>query len=102
MKYLFSWRSPETYLGIRRREWWRFWAHDQLIEHHTETRYAVLLNEYEAERLQSLLDTDASLIRKLMARGGADNAHNAQLEAITWSPQHTSEYIETHGRRRSD
>lgn len=95
MKYLFSWRSPETYLGIRRRKWWRFWEHDKIVEHHTETRYAVQLDDHEVDRLQRFLDTDASLLRKLMARGGADNAYEMQLEMLVPTPQYNNEYIAT-------
>lgn len=98
MKYLFSWSSPETYLGIKRRKWWKFWAHDKLVEHHTETRHAALFDEHEAARLQRLLETDTTLLRKLMARGDANNAFFLQLENVTEVVGYeATEYITTEG-----
>lgn len=100
MRYLFSWHSPETYMVIQRRKWWRFWAHDTLVERHTEARYAVYLDDHEADRLQRLLETDAPLLRKLMARGDAANAYAAQLEQVTGTADHyPSQYIATNASK---
>ena len=96
MSYVFSWRSPETYMAIQRRKWWRFWAHDTQVERRTDTRYVVYLTEYEGNRLQRLLETDAPLLRKLMARGSAYNAYALQLELVTNTADHCpSQYIAT-------